>query len=410
MAVEAVVAWYRELQEVERLEKSMHKEVGSISRRLTMAKDLSEAEVAKLKEERSDLQKRANRLHLEMSPRPDFSGMTEAERAATAERLRSDELDYALSLTQEGEPIRGRSKEAFARNRIVDFDPKQDGRYYNRFTLADLTKFDLDEESPIGPMRFIDSPYRSESDYPWLCTAVNFLSVKIASSDVGFPIGVYGTITVRDSIDVRFLYHFCRDSDNCQLVKSEDESLILTGPKRGLALCGDIYVETDLKMMDDLVKDRELSKGVICIRSASTGPSVTGYTFQTKSLATRLSTVDVTYTVVDRALEGTIAVVVLQGGFHGKIAAYTANMKYRLVLYESKEADAMTVDDCGVLELMRPVLSVSVKDLLVIDALTFDGKFERIVFTPRINARDEHTFAVGATKLRVKLSWSVMNP
>ena len=111
-----------------------------------MAKDLSEAEVAKLKEERSDLQKRANRLHLEMSPRPDFSGMTEAERAATAERLRSDELDYALSLTQEGEPIRGRSKEAFARNRIVDFDPKQDGRYYNRFTLADLTKFDLDEE------------------------------------------------------------------------------------------------------------------------------------------------------------------------------------------------------------------------------------------------------------------------
>ena len=169
-------------------------------------------------------------------------------------------------------------------------------------------------------------------------------------------------------------------------------------------------METDLKMMDDLVKDRELSKGVICIRSASTGPSVTGYTFQTKSLATRLSTVDVTYTVVDRALEGTIAVVVLQGGFHGKIAAYTANMKYRLVLYESKEADAMTVDDCGVLELMRPVLSVSVKDLLVIDALTFDGEFERIVFTPRINARDEHTFSVGATKLRVKLSWSVMNP
>ena len=34
---------------------------------------------------------------------------------------------------------------------------------------------------------------------------------------------------------------------------------------------------------------------------------------------------DVTCTVVDRALEGTIAVEVLQDGFHGKIAAYTAD-------------------------------------------------------------------------------------
>jgi hypothetical protein len=175
-------------------------------------------------------------------------------------------------------------------------------------------------------------------------------------------------------------------------------------------LCGDIYLETDLKMKDDLVQDRELSKGLISIRSASTGPSVTGYTFQTKSLATRLSTVDVTYTVVDHALEGTIAVEVLQGGFHGKIAAYTANMQYMLVLYDSKEADVMTVDDCGVLELVRPVVSVYVKDLLMIAALTSDGKSERIVFTPRINTRDECPLAVGATKLRVKLSWSVMDP
>ena len=49
--------------------------------------------------------------------------------------------------------------------------------------------------------------------------------------------------------------------------------MILTGPKCGLALTVDIYVETDLKMKDHLVQDRELSKGLISIRNASTGPS-----------------------------------------------------------------------------------------------------------------------------------------
>jgi len=143
MAVEAAAAWYEEWREVEYLQESIHKKMGSISRRLMMAKDLSEAEVAKLKEGRTFLQKEILRLDLEMPPRPDFSGMTEAERAATAERLRRDELSYALRLTQERDP-RGRAMEAFAR--IVDFDPKQGGRYYNRYTLVDLTKFDLDEE------------------------------------------------------------------------------------------------------------------------------------------------------------------------------------------------------------------------------------------------------------------------
>jgi hypothetical protein len=175
-------------------------------------------------------------------------------------------------------------------------------------------------------------------------------------------------------------------------------------------LSGDIYVETDLKMKDHLVQDRELSKGLLIIRNASTGPSVTGYTVQTKSLATRLSTVDLTYTVVDRALEGTIAVQVLQGGFHGKITACTANMQYKLVLYDTKEADAMIVDDCGDIQLMRPVISVYVKDLLIIVAEINDDKSESIQFAPIINGRDEGSLAVGFTKMRVKLSWSVMNP
>jgi len=140
---EAAAAWYEEWREVEYLQESIHKKMGSISRRLMMAKDLSEAEVAKLKEERAALRKQVVQLGLEVSPKPDFSCMTEAERAAAAERLRNDEVSYALRLTQEGDP-RGRSMEASAR--IVDFDPKQGGRYYSRYSRGNLINLDLDEE------------------------------------------------------------------------------------------------------------------------------------------------------------------------------------------------------------------------------------------------------------------------
>jgi hypothetical protein len=175
-------------------------------------------------------------------------------------------------------------------------------------------------------------------------------------------------------------------------------------------LTGDIYVETDLKMKDDLVQDRELSKGLIIIRNTPIGLFEIGYTSETKSLATRLSTVDVFYSVVDRALEVTIAVEVVLGGFHGRITANTANMHKELVLYDSKEGDAMTVDDCGDLKLLRPVVCVYVEDLLMVAAQTSDGKSERIAFSPRINDRAEGPLLVGGTKLRVKLCWSVMNP
>ncbi|WVZ95714.1 hypothetical protein U9M48_041444 [Paspalum notatum var. saurae] len=312
------------------------------------------AKVAKVKEERLVLMEEYMRLNLFQ---PDFSGVTEAERAAEAARLRQEALEEGRRLLKAGDP-RG-----FA---------------------------------PLGPMRFTDALYQSERDYGRrICHAVNILSVKIACSDVGFPIHVYGTVIVRDSVDSKCVYHFRRGSHHCQLISSEDESLILTGPKRGLALLDDIYVETDLKIKDHLGQDRELSKGMLSIRG--TGRTVKECKIETKSLATRLSTVDVTYAVVKDAVEATIAVEVVQGVFHGKITAYTISVHDRLVLYDSSSkevaADAMTGGDgrgAMILQLMRPVVSVYLKDMLIIDAQQAgDGESRSILFTPRANRGDE---------------------
>ena len=59
---------------------------------------------------------------------------------------------------------------------------------------------------------------------------------------------------------------------------------------------------------------------------------------------------------------------------------------------------------------MQPVISVYVKDMLVIVAQTSDGTLERTIrFTPKINGGEEEVVTVGVTKMRVKVTWSIMD-
>ncbi|XP_066363547.1 uncharacterized protein [Miscanthus floridulus] len=334
---------------------------------------------------------------------PDFSGMIEADRAAEAERLRKEALEKARRLQEAGDP-EGRRREAEAR--ILDFDPKQKGIYYNRLCFVNLASFDLDEESPHGPMRFTDDDAFEMNKPHMLCGGVNILSVKIASSDVGYPIRVYGTVIARDCIDKKCVYLYRRPRDRCQLINSKDTPLILTGPKRGLALLDAMYVEIDLKIKGRHGQDRELSKGVLFIKG-TVHRSLKKCELQSNSLSTRLSTVDVMYAVAPIAVEATIAVEVLEGHFDGKITAHTSSIKKSIVLYDSK----VPGDGHGVIQLKRPVVSVFVKDMLVIVAKTGDGEsVRRIGFPPRMKGREEAVITVGVTMMRVKVSWSIMDP
>ncbi|CAN6271557.1 unnamed protein product [Urochloa humidicola] len=357
---------------------------------------------AKVKEERLALMREYSRLASEKRA-PDFSGMTEADRAAEAERFRQEAMAEARRLRLAGDP-EGLWREGSAR--LVDFDPKQGGPYINRCTAVHLPTFDHDEESPLGPMRFTTKVY--EDNLVKVCEAVNILSVKIACSDVGFPIQVYGTVIARDCIDRKCLYLFRHDRDHCQLINSKDEPLILTGPKRGLLLLDDNFVETDVKIKDHQGHDKEFSKGVISIRGIA-HRLLKECKVERESLSTRLSTVDVLYAVVIDAVEATIAVRVLKGKFDGTITAHTTSIQERVVLYDSKVAGTRTAD-VGVIRLMRRVVSVYVRDMLIIEVKTGDGKsLWRIDFTPRGNSVVEHTFTVGGTKMHAMAAWSIID-
>lgn len=59
-----------------------------------------------------------------------------------------------------------------------------------------------------------------QADHWKLENSVNVISVKIAASDVGYPVNIFGTVIARDQVDYRCVYLFNRARDNPQLVTS----------------------------------------------------------------------------------------------------------------------------------------------------------------------------------------------
>ncbi|RLM78408.1 hypothetical protein C2845_PM12G02210 [Panicum miliaceum] len=116
----------------------------------------------------------------------------EAEAVADHERRMRREQEEAQKKEQR---VQAANADKLAMAKILDYDPKQGGKYYNRFPFADFSKFNIDEE-------------------------LNILSVKIASLDVDFPINVYGTVIARGNIDGKCIYLFRREKDHCQLINS----------------------------------------------------------------------------------------------------------------------------------------------------------------------------------------------
>ncbi|KAL6619824.1 hypothetical protein ACP70R_034963 [Stipagrostis hirtigluma subsp. patula] len=303
----------------------------------------------------------------------------EAEAVADHERRLRREQEEAREKARRQKRIEA---DRAVKDSILDHDPKQGGKYFTRYSVADFSEFDIDEESPL------------------------------VSSDVGFPINVYGTVIARDSIDHKCVYLFRRDRDHCQLINSEDESLIMTGPKRGIASIDDTYVEIDLKIKDHREqKDKELSKGYVSIRGARR--QLDKYVLESRSLDTRLSTVEVMYVVVKAAVEATIAFEVLEGDFYGEITASLASFEGNsMVLHDSsKVVDVISGEGKRVIQLLRSIVAVYLEDILslTIASQTGDGKATRTIdFTPRINGADEDEISVGVSKMRVKVSWSII--
>ncbi|WVZ95782.1 hypothetical protein U9M48_041505 [Paspalum notatum var. saurae] len=184
--------------------------------------------------------------------------------------------------------------------------------------------------------------------------------------------------------------------------KQQDDSLILTGPKRGLALMDGIYFEVNLRInRGRWHKDEQLSEGLLTLDGRAVRLQ-DKMVVERDSLDTRLSKVVVTYAVVRHAIEATIAVDVLQGRFSGSIAACTTSIRNSIVLHDSKVAERMAGNANSAIQLLRHVVAVSLKEKLIVTIAARNGDKSTIKFTPRACGGDEKEVTCGSVKMLVK--------
>ncbi|TVU36999.1 hypothetical protein EJB05_18961, partial [Eragrostis curvula] len=301
--------------------------------------------------------------------------------------------------------------------------------------------------TPIQPGLHTDAP---AANLEW---SANILSIKVLDSTVGYPISLYGSVFVRDDLDRKRVYLFRRDRDNAQVIKTpviyvqfvshlqlfrlntklvgnmssskdrysyedldqftqEEDTLVLTGPSRGLVLLDNLFFKFNLKMRGDQeADDMEFSQG----RMEYDNRVVYKSMLIRDKLTTKLSTMGMTYALVNRAVEATIQIKVPEefsielDKFYGKISAFITGTVTEVILFNSEACGTVIkIGDDGI-KLWRHVLSVPIDGSLVLRVDTWEGdckaKLRRssTIFTPQICGKD---VASVHGPMQIKVTWS----
>ncbi|KAF8643665.1 hypothetical protein HU200_066722 [Digitaria exilis] len=267
---------------------------------------------------------------------------------------------------------------------FTEYNPKTGLTLPTRFCQHNIAFFDLDKE------------------YFWRFEhSVNVISIKVAESDVGYPIKIYGTVLARDQYDYRCVYLFNRSRDNPQLLKSKKDALTLTGPFRALAVTDSMFFEVHLKIKsDDDAVDQDFSKGqpmAVPIRSC-------------------LSTVVIVYSPVPLAVQASLQVKILNGAarascFNGKLTAWTTGNRNKITLYDSRAAGTQTqLGDGGCVALTRRVVAVPLDEGLVLKAChKAQCSHELVLRHDAERDVEECNLKLGSYELQVKVVWTAVD-
>uniref|UniRef100_A0A0D9X3V3 DUF6598 domain-containing protein n=2 Tax=Leersia perrieri TaxID=77586 RepID=A0A0D9X3V3_9ORYZ len=319
-----------------------------------------------IEDEDSSSSSSANRS-VDMEEKSDYCSAG-AEEVTRSEMEEDVDEQHIMQILKEAEPTWAekalRVLNIVRRHQISEYDPKEDDIVYTRYCGHNIALFDLDKESTIGPGPPIHS--LTSSQYWWLDDSVNVIAIKVAESDVGYPIRIYGTVIARDHQDFRCVTRNI-------LKKLIHRRITLTGPYRALASKDSMTFEFNLKILDDGDVGKDFSK------------------------------------------EASLAVNILEGlsDFTGKVIAWTTgNKDNEIVLHDSRVADSPAkLGENGSVELTRHMVAVPLDEELVLNIVLFSGDHEYEYFEFVLGHHDEEvTFSCkqGCYEVQVKVIWTAV--
>ncbi|KAF7083294.1 hypothetical protein CFC21_087103 [Triticum aestivum] len=339
-------------------------------------------------------------------------------------KMQAETEDEVLLLWEPGDkaeqpPPSSKIRANFLSARLEGHDVSHGGRVDYQFFSPPID-FDTEEESPLQPGRHTDAIGAP------LQRSANVLSIKVTSSGVAsFPLSLYGSVVVRDALDDEGICLFHRERDDPQLIASQGEPLLLTGPTRGLVVFGFLFFDFNLKLKTGRVED-----DIEFIRDMMEyNRHMNQHTHISDSLSSPLGAVELGYMAVQSAIESTVEIRILKNsknlrvvddGLYRKISVHARTTKNpeEMVLFDSTASGAaITVGDDGVLELSRRVVAVSVGDSLVITVGTWDGDGgdlhtkSSFVFAPLVYGEGRAVVPCAGYTMQIKVVWSALfNP
>ncbi|WVZ88591.1 hypothetical protein U9M48_035093 [Paspalum notatum var. saurae] len=279
----------------------------------------------------------------------------------------------------------------------------------------------FEAETELPPMRYTDIPVLPIGAKPADTMEVFFVKVAQITSDLSWPLDVYGVVAVRDSVDSKRNYLFRRGRDNCQTLSSpqaRDSLLELTGPSRAILLWDEPVFEIDLK-----VKNRGTSSSedkVLCLdffgyNNISYKGNVS-YA-KTEVVSSKHSTVEVRFAHLKRSVEATATAHIIKGGnFSARLTTCNPSIGEDVVLLDTRGQEVSVTKD-GEVALQRRVVVVEDRADLMINLKAVEpgdtaescievDKKRSIVAKSAL--RNECFFNIGSSRLRVLVAWSLL--
>ncbi|CAL5085843.1 unnamed protein product [Urochloa decumbens] len=308
-----------------------------------------------------------------------------------------------------------RAKELAWKKYNAEYVDSDDGETWSDRHASRASKF-RDEWNSLRSfrsqhMRFTDEPAPPGTNP---CDTLQIFSDKVTGLEGGltWPLDVFGTVAIRDTIDQRRNIVFDRKRDNCQTLTEKDPCLVLTGPTRAVVLMDPVTIEVKLLVKGTVEsEDKILSFLAVEPLFCSTFYSQ----LLNRAYSGKLSTLEFTLGHIVSSVEATIFLQIIDGswpdGFSGRFVARTTSIDEDAVLLLHSGDKIVPCTDDGNVKLSRCVASVEVDEKLQVSvkANSADTSVEKeVVFTPKEAGRSDDTLDIGFCKIKVTVAWSLI--